>query len=397
MEFCERNRSMRTGGTNNLIRPPAAEDNTRLTAAAAALAQQQQPGFRILAPMLALSIGKLFYLPVIRTLPTGSTVIASSREILQARSLMTVPHILGRYDFPSTGRVGEASAQTGVKIRYLHVSNRYSTFLICPRRGFCDRGRWIAVLRTSDQETLVRWHQYLFLAQTTTGISGGSEKATMSESNRSRKTASKAQMSARRRDRARNGEKALPWILEKFLEESHLVNTAVAFGESQFELGVIVDPSTYPADVEEFKKSIRPDAKVPLGYQNKTSVVQAQPFDHHLDLSDDVLHDRWTLNARSLLSGAIFISPISVVGQYPQCHDGARFVPEEIMKGKERHKQLWLRVRQAGVQKYLDTGGFNYERRRLYYGFLLIHVSFPPIRSGQHSPVTRGTRWAHED
>ncbi|KAI3326175.1 hypothetical protein HD806DRAFT_489557 [Xylariaceae sp. AK1471] len=51
------------------------------------------------------------------------------------------------------------------------------------------------------------------------------------------------------------GEKVLPRILEKFLEESPLVKTAVTFGEGQFELGVIVEPSTYPVDMNKVKNS----------------------------------------------------------------------------------------------------------------------------------------------
>jgi hypothetical protein len=44
--------------------------------------------------MLALSIGKPFYLPPTRTIPTGSSTISALREIPETRSLMTVPHIL---------------------------------------------------------------------------------------------------------------------------------------------------------------------------------------------------------------------------------------------------------------------------------------------------------------
>lgn len=52
------------------------------------------------------------------------------------------------------------------------------------------------------------------------------------------------------------GEKVLPRILESLLCESSLVKTAVAFGEGQFELGVIVEPVTTPKDTEEFITSI---------------------------------------------------------------------------------------------------------------------------------------------
>lgn len=53
------------------------------------------------------------------------------------------------------------------------------------------------------------------------------------------------------------GEKVLPRILESSLSESELVTAAVAFGEGQFELGVIVQPSsTLPPDQYDHFKSL---------------------------------------------------------------------------------------------------------------------------------------------
>ena len=54
------------------------------------------------------------------------------------------------------------------------------------------------------------------------------------------------------------GEKVLPRILESLLCESPLVKAAVAFGDGQFELGVIVQPASPPEDDEKFKSSIWP-------------------------------------------------------------------------------------------------------------------------------------------
>lgn len=54
------------------------------------------------------------------------------------------------------------------------------------------------------------------------------------------------------------GEKVLPRILERILEESPLVKTAVAFDEGQFELGVIVEPSMVYVEIEKLKRSIWP-------------------------------------------------------------------------------------------------------------------------------------------
>lgn len=57
-----------------------------------------------------------------------------------------------------------------------------------------------------------------------------------------------------------NGEKVTPRILETMLSESHLVNAAIAFGDGQFELGVIIQPSSSLAveDYPRFKSSSWP-------------------------------------------------------------------------------------------------------------------------------------------
>ena len=56
------------------------------------------------------------------------------------------------------------------------------------------------------------------------------------------------------------GEKVNPRILESMLFNSPNINTAVAFGDGQFKLGVIIQPSysLVSADVEQFKESIWP-------------------------------------------------------------------------------------------------------------------------------------------
>ncbi|KAL7941141.1 acetyl-CoA synthetase-like protein [Trichoderma barbatum] len=56
------------------------------------------------------------------------------------------------------------------------------------------------------------------------------------------------------------GEKVNPLLLETALTESGLVKSAIAFGENQFEIGVIVEPTAEIADEqkEEFKKKIWP-------------------------------------------------------------------------------------------------------------------------------------------
>ncbi|MDI1486702.1 MAG: putative NRPS-like protein biosynthetic cluster [Ramalina farinacea] len=56
------------------------------------------------------------------------------------------------------------------------------------------------------------------------------------------------------------GEKANPRVLESMLFDSPIVTAAVAFGDGQFELGIIIQPSSSlaAADVEQFKDSIWP-------------------------------------------------------------------------------------------------------------------------------------------
>lgn len=57
-----------------------------------------------------------------------------------------------------------------------------------------------------------------------------------------------------------NGEKVNPLLLETALTESGLVKSAIAFGENQFEIGVIVEPTESITDneKEDFKKKIWP-------------------------------------------------------------------------------------------------------------------------------------------
>ena len=55
-----------------------------------------------------------------------------------------------------------------------------------------------------------------------------------------------------------SGEKVIPRILESILSESPLIKAAVAFGDGQFEVGVIVEPALPPDNDEQFKSSIWP-------------------------------------------------------------------------------------------------------------------------------------------
>ena len=57
-----------------------------------------------------------------------------------------------------------------------------------------------------------------------------------------------------------NGEKVNPRILETMLSECQLVNTAIAFGDGQFEVGVLVQPSSTLAmeNFDDFKSAIWP-------------------------------------------------------------------------------------------------------------------------------------------
>lgn len=82
------------------------------------------------------------------------------------------------------------------------------------------------------------------------------------------------------------GEKIVPQILESLLSESKHVKEAIAFGQNQFEIGVIVEPSAPVdlADIEQFKSIIWPiiqeagkkmDSHAQIS--SKDAIIVAQP------------------------------------------------------------------------------------------------------------------------
>ncbi|KAI0541768.1 hypothetical protein GGR58DRAFT_456119, partial [Xylaria digitata] len=258
-------------------------------------------GFGMLAPMLALSIGKVCHLPASRTVPTGSSTISILQETAGARSLMTVPHILEEIvalpenewveplrslqfvacgGGPLKSSVGEALATAGVKILAHFGATEIGALapIFVPDEAY-DWRFWrlrqdldirVEPINKDDEQGYFQlvarpfgWAEDFVLQDWLVMMTGP--------------TGEKYLRAMGRKDDLivlATGEKVLPRILERMLEESPLVKTSVAFGEGQFELGVIIEPSTYPVNITEFKNSIWP-----------TIVEAGKQMDSHATLS----------------------------------------------------------------------------------------------------------------
>ncbi|KAI1432578.1 hypothetical protein GGR50DRAFT_673698 [Xylaria sp. CBS 124048] len=280
-------------------------------------------GFGMLAPMLALAIGKPLYLPPARTVPTGASVIAALRATPRTKSLMTVPHILEELvslpeeewrevlrplQFVACGGgplklvVGEKLAKAGVRLLSHFGATEIGPMapIFVPGPDY-DWHFWrlrddfhlrVEPIRDDDDDddddddrqdskgetTTTSYFQviarpygwtedyvlqdWLIKKPESSDSSSSSSSNSNSNSDSRRSNGPKDGIYLRavgRRDDVivlATGEKVLPRILENMLEESPAVKAAVAFGESQFELGVIVEPATYPEDIDGFKKSI---------------------------------------------------------------------------------------------------------------------------------------------
>ncbi|KAF2968004.1 hypothetical protein GQX73_g5534 [Xylaria multiplex] len=250
-------------------------------------------GFGMLAPMLALSIGKVCHLPAPRTVPTGGSTIAILRGTAGARSLMTVPHILEEIvalpenewveplrslqfvacgGGPLKASVGEVLATARVKILAHFGATEIGALapIFVPDEAYDWRFwrlrqdldiRVEPINKEDEQENADAKRPSYF--QLVARPSGWTEDFVLQDwlLMKTGPTDEKYLRAMGRKDDLivlATGEKVLPRILERMLEESPLVKTSVAFGEGQFELGVIIEPSTYPVNITEFKNSIWP-------------------------------------------------------------------------------------------------------------------------------------------
>ncbi|KAI0012724.1 hypothetical protein F4779DRAFT_530213 [Xylariaceae sp. FL0662B] len=246
----------------------------------------------MLAPSLALHIGKPFWLPPAHTIPTGGSTVAALRAFPAAKSLLTVPHILQEIislppsewvpalrplQFIACGggplkvSVGEALASSGVKI-LAHFGateigalapifvpgDEYDWHYWRLRQDFDIR---IEPVQQDGNERGDAAKQKYF--QLVARPFGWTEDFVLQDwlVTREGEMAGRDFRAMGRKDDLivlATGEKVLPRILESMLEESPLVKTAIAFGEEQFELGVIVEPVGPLDDVEIFKDDIWP-------------------------------------------------------------------------------------------------------------------------------------------
>ncbi|KAI1075860.1 hypothetical protein F5B20DRAFT_558202 [Whalleya microplaca] len=254
-------------------------------------------GFGMLAPSLALHIGKPFWLPPAHTIPTGSSTVAALRALPAAKSLLTVPHILQEIitlppsewvevlrplQFIACGggplkvSVGEALASRGIKILAhfgaTEIGALAPIFVPGPeydwhywrlRQDFDIRVEAVQEdenenARTDDATTTK--HKFF---QLVARPFGWSEDFVLQDwlVTRDGEMARRDFRAMGRKDDLivlATGEKVLPRILESMLEESPLVKSAIAFGEEQFELGVLVEPVAPLDDVEKFRDEIWP-------------------------------------------------------------------------------------------------------------------------------------------
>ncbi|KAK3369719.1 hypothetical protein B0T24DRAFT_532261 [Lasiosphaeria ovina] len=251
-------------------------------------------GFGLVVPCLALAIGKPFLLPPVHAVPTG---LSTARAIEQfgAKSLMTVPHVLDEIcalpfdegirallplQFVACGggplklAVGEKLAAAGVK-----VLAHFGTTEIGPLAPIFvppvdydwrywrlrDDGFDIKVEPISQDGAATGSGSQQYYQLTAVPFNWDGPFVLQDWLITSDKYPGRDFRAVGRKDDLIvlvTGEKVLPRILESMLSESELVKAAVAFGDGQFELGVIVEPAAQNGvgaeDIEAFKAAIWP-------------------------------------------------------------------------------------------------------------------------------------------
>ncbi|KAF7507856.1 hypothetical protein GJ744_010020 [Endocarpon pusillum] len=242
-------------------------------------------GFGLLAAALSLGVGKPFWLASAHVVPTGPSTVDALRSS-GARSLMTVPLILEeisllpedqgvqalvRLQFVACGggplkpSVGNVLAAAGVKLLSHFGATEVGpmTPIFAPTLGydwhyFRLRQDIHLELQPIDSEEEEAAKYYKLTAYPFGWDTAFELQDRLLSSPENPKTDFKA---VGRNDDLIvliTGEKVLPRILESMLSESELVKAAVAFGDGQFELGVIVEPAEPFRDSEQFKSSIWP-------------------------------------------------------------------------------------------------------------------------------------------
>ncbi|KAL6719407.1 hypothetical protein ACLMJK_003647 [Lecanora helva] len=243
-------------------------------------------GYGLVAPCLSLGIGMSLVLPAPSSVPTGSSILELVKR-LDVRSLMTVPSILedivssqqsadidtlAALNFVAFGggllKQSHGEALSSANVRLL---NHYGATEIGPIAPIFipphDYDYQFFRVR-KDMDLEIKELQELVDGRprfTLTALPfGWTTKIVMQDELISNPQHSKSDFSAigRKDDMIvlATGEKVIPHVLESSLSESECVKGAIAFGDGQFELGVLVEPRlpTLPQDHASFVSKIWP-------------------------------------------------------------------------------------------------------------------------------------------
>lgn len=240
-------------------------------------------GFGLVAPGISMAVGKTTVYPASDGIPNILAIIELIKRT-NARSLMTVPFllddvvnneeglkVLAGLDFVGTGGaalgagVGDKLAKAGVKLLNFYGTTETGplSLVMVPKNGYdwkyfrlrTDMNYTIDEIEPKDGRKRYRL---------TVNAFGDAEGFTIADQLIRNDDFPETDFAAVGRDDdiiiLATGEKANPLILETMLTESPLCKVAIAFGENQFNLGVIVEPAQpLPEGGEEaFKDSIWP-------------------------------------------------------------------------------------------------------------------------------------------
>ncbi|KAL4866181.1 hypothetical protein BDV12DRAFT_210641 [Aspergillus spectabilis] len=242
-------------------------------------------GFGLLAPCIALGSGKPFMLPPPNTIPTGPSIV----QLVQSygpRGLMAVPHILEEITASPTTEwvhtlkplqfvlsgggplkvsVGEKLAESGVRLLAHFGTTECGPLapVFIPTSDY--DWRYIRLRRD------IAYSLDVIQAEGSTGQReykltmrpfGWDEPFQVQDVLISRSDTYKYDVRAAGRTDdlivLGNGEKVLPRVLEALLCEHDRVKAAVAFGEGQFQIGVLVEPVQAVDNIDEFKSILWP-------------------------------------------------------------------------------------------------------------------------------------------
>ncbi|KAJ3939590.1 uncharacterized protein N0V96_010373 [Colletotrichum fioriniae] len=296
-------------GYESFLADEPAEDQDHTLRAADAdhyVSEDDRQGFGFVSVCLSLNIGKTFCAPVSSTIPNGASV-AALIEDSQAKALLTVPSILEEIEGLPDGKghdvlrkldyagfgggrpktsVGERLEGSGVRL-----VGQYGTTETGPMTPFFVPGKghdWRRLRLRADILGPLQVKLELIDADAEGSAQADSEAARSYSYKLSMKpfgwqerfelqdiivsrtecvSANEVErldfVIAGRKDDLiclATGEKVRPTILESLLRQQDDVRDATAFGEGQFELGVIVEPVRLigPGEMDNFKASIWP-------------------------------------------------------------------------------------------------------------------------------------------